>query len=68
MAARAREQVVDAILAESRPSGTTPDKATAHRGCDGKLGGYDFSILFDVSTPTLWTAYVVLSDWLRHGA
>ena len=40
----------------------TPDQATHHRGCDGAVRSWSFSILLDVSKPDVFTAYIVLSD------
>jgi hypothetical protein len=40
----------------------TPERATKHRGCDGKLGNWDFDVLLDISDPGSCRAYVVLSD------
>ena len=40
----------------------TPDQATSHRGCDGRVRNWDFSVLLDVSKPDTVTTFVVLSD------
>lgn len=40
----------------------TPEKASKHRGCDGMSGNWSFSVLVDVSSPSVYTAYVVRSD------
>ena len=40
----------------------TPEMATRHRGCEGRVGSWDFSILVDVGLPDRSTAYIVLSD------
>jgi hypothetical protein len=40
----------------------TPEKSSKHRGCDGMLRSWSFSVLVDVSDATIHTAYVVLSD------
>jgi hypothetical protein len=40
----------------------TPDQATSHRGCDGHVRNWDFSVLLDISKPDAFTTYIVLSD------
>jgi hypothetical protein len=40
----------------------TPEKSSKHRGCDGTLRSWSFSVLIDVSNPSVHTAYLVLSD------
>jgi hypothetical protein len=39
-----------------------PEKAVKHRGCEGMLSSWSFSALVDVSSASVHTAYVVLSD------
>jgi hypothetical protein len=40
----------------------SPDQATSHRGCDGRVGNWDFDVLLDVSKPDVITTFIVLSD------